>query len=421
MSIPVTCPECQSHFHVGDEFAGRPGRCPECEAILHVPDPDAPVEHAVHPDPHPYWAAPAAEAFEAAPAPVREPRPEERFEPAPWRRPDDRPRQRQFDPHDRAARWARVHRGLGYVQVAVVLGFVSQILQTVLMLARGGAQQDPNALPDSGQIALGFGALFMVLAAWMFWVLGRAAGLRVPYVPARSCARASFVMALGSIGASVLTFCLLFMTLGVAAQAGANGGPPPPAAVLFVLLMMGALCLTAGLAGGAEIAGLMALARIGDALRDRAAAGWARRSIVVMVLAGGLMVFGFCGVFVYAGAKEQQRQQQAQAAGGANPAPANDKDKPKEKRKDKAGAKDKAGNGKDAPAPAQPAAAGPGQNPPPEPMDGTLALVLDLVFFGPLILYLIHYSVALQVGRKAIRREIDVLTGKDHGEHDHAY
>jgi hypothetical protein len=418
MSIPVTCPECQSHFHVGDEFAGRPGRCPECTAILQVPDPDAPIEHEEQPeDSHPYWTPRGVEAFEMAPAPVRESRQEDRFEPAPRRRPDDRPREPRFDPHDRAARWARVHRGLGYVQVAVLLGFVSQILQTVLMLARGGAQNDPNALPDSGQIALGFGALFMVLAAWMFWVLGRAAGLRVPYVPARSCARASFVMALGSIGASVVTFCLFFVTLGALAQAGANGGPPPPAAVLFVLLMMGSLCLTAGLAGGAEIAGLMALARIGDALRDRTAAGWARRSIVVMVVAGMLMVFGFCGVFIYAGAKEQQRQQQAQAAGAANPAPANDKDKPKEKRKDK----EKAGNGKDAPAPAQPAAAGPGQNPPPEPMDGTLALILDLIFFGPLILYLIHYSVALQAGRRAIRREIDVLTGKDHGEHDHAY
>ena len=122
------------------------------------------------------------------------------------------------------------------------------------------------------------------------------------------------------------------------------------------------------------------------------------------------------------GAKEQQRQQQAQAAGAANPAPANDKDKPKPKRGDKAAAKekDKADHGKDA-APAQPAAAGPAQNPPPEPMDRTTALILDLVFFGPLILYLIHYSVALQAGRKAIRREIDVLTGKDHGEHDHHY
>jgi hypothetical protein len=47
--------------------------------------------------------------------------------------------------------------------------------------------------------------------------------------------------------------------------------------------------------------------------------------------------------------------------------------------------------------------------------------VFDLVFFGPLILYLIHYSVALQTGRRAIRREIDVLTGKDHGEHDRQY
>jgi hypothetical protein len=425
MSIPVTCPECQSHFHVGDEFAGRPGRCPDCTAILQVPDPAAPVEHAeIHEDPHPYWTPRGPEAFEPAPAPVRESRRDERSEPAPRRRPDDRPREKRFDPRERAERWARVHRGLGYVQVAVLLGFVSQILQTVLMLARGGVQQDPNALPDSGQIALGFGMAFMILAAWMFWVLGRAAGLRVPYVPARSCARASFVMVLGSIGAFLVTFCLLFAALGAAAQAGANGGPPPPGAVLLMLMMLGSMCLSAGLAGGAEIAGLMALGRIGDALRDRAAAGWARRSIVVMVLAGTLMVFGFCGVFVYLGAKEEQRQQQAQAAGAANPAPApaNDKDKPKQKRGDKEAPKekDKADNAKEA-APAQPPAAGPAQNPPPEPIDQTMTLVLDLVFFGPLILYLIHYSVALQAGRRAIRREIDVLTGKDHGEHDHQY
>jgi hypothetical protein len=43
---------------------------------------------------------------------------------------------------------------------------------------------------------------------------------------------------------------------------------------------------------------------------------------------------------------------------------------------------------------------------------------MNLVFYVPLLAYLIHYSVALQAGRRAIRREIDVLTGRDHGEHD---
>src|SRR5690349_18930249 len=187
MSIPVTCSDCQSHFHVGDEFAGRPGRCPECGHVLEVPAPAAEVPHpepVEHPEPYPYWGPSAPEPFEERPAPVRERRRDRADD---VRRDDtDEPRRPRFDPHDRAARWSRVHRGLGYLQVAVVLGLVSQFLQTILMLARGGVQQNPNGLPDSGQVALVFGAMAMLLAAAMFWLMGRAAGMRAPYVPARN-------------------------------------------------------------------------------------------------------------------------------------------------------------------------------------------------------------------------------------------
>jgi hypothetical protein len=286
--------------------------------------------------------------------------------------------------------------------VAVVLGIASQFLQTILMLARGGVQQNANGLPDSGQIALVFGAMAMMLAAAMFWLMGRAAGMRAPYVPARNCARPSFLMALGSVGACVATFCLFLMALGAAAQAGANGGAPPPGFIVMMLFAMCTFCLTAGFAVGAEIAGLTGLGRIGDALRDRAAAAWARRSIVVMLVAGGIMMFGLCGVTVYAGHVEQERQKAMAGPGPANGAPANGKDKQKDHKKDAA------------PAP-PPAANGAGQNPPPGPIDETLALVFNLIIFGPLILYLIHYSVALQTGRRAIRHEIDRLTGKDDG------
>ena len=426
MSIPVTCPECQSHFHVGDEFAGRPGRCPDCTAILEVPDPAAtPTDtaaHLDHPDPDPYATPRVVEAFE--PAPVPPPMPRQRERP---RRDDtweedlrddyaDDPR-RRFDPRDRAERWARVHRGLGYIQVAIVIGFVSLILQTILTVARGGVPDNPNGMPDSGQIALGFGTVLMMLSAVMFWVLGRAAGLRVPYVPARNSARASFVMALGVIVGCLLTFCFLIGAIGAIAQAGPNGGPPTPEALLFTLLLMGGFFLTVGLVAGAEVAGLLSLGRIGDALRDRAAAGWARRSIVVMLVAGGLMMFGLCGVMVYA-ADQQQKQEKAKAGAAG---PADDKGKAKDKADGKgnakAEAKDKADNGKEA----APPAAGAGQGPPPEPFDPTLALILNLVFFIPLLVYLIHYSVALQAGRRAIRREVDKLTGRDHGEHDRPY
>jgi len=37
MSIPVTCPSCNSSFHVKAEFAGKSGQCPKCRTVIHVP------------------------------------------------------------------------------------------------------------------------------------------------------------------------------------------------------------------------------------------------------------------------------------------------------------------------------------------------------------------------------------------------
>jgi len=414
MSIPVTCSDCQSHFHVGDEFAGRPGRCPDCGHVLEVPDPAAdPAVHAEDPDPHHPYGTPHFE-HPPLPAPLGNGRPTRDDYGEEDHRADDGdvpprprtdPRRPKFDPHERAAKWARVHRGLGYLQVAVVLGFTSQTLQTILMIARGGVRQNPNGLPDSGQVALAVGAVFMVLAAWMFWVLGRVGGVRVPYLPARNSARASLVLAMGSIGGCMFSFCFLIGALGAAQNPG-NGGE---AAVLMALTLC-VMLLTVLLAAGAEVAGLVSLGRIGDALRDRAAATWARRSIVVMLVAVGLIMFGLCGVVAYAAAHAPPPPR---AQGGANAGAAGAQGKEK--------GKDKADHPKDA-APAQPPAAnGAAQNPPPAEPDETLTMVMNLVFFIPLILYLLHYSMALQAGRRAIRREIDVLTGRDHGEHDRPY
>lgn len=419
MSIPVTCPECQSHFHVGDEFAGQAGRCPDCTAVLQVPDPAV----ALHPDPEfsPYWSPRSPEPFEGLPPRARQR--ERRRDPEAELRADydDRPRRPQFDPHDRAVRWARVHRGLGYLLGAVALGFLSQILQTLLFLARGGVRPNPDAGADSGQVAMAFGTLALLFGSWLFWVLGRAAGIRVPYVPARSCARASFTMVLGCIAAVLVTFCLLVGSIMAMAPGGAGG---PEAALLGMMLML-ALFLTIGLAFGAEIAGLVALGRIGDALKDRGAAGWARRSIVVMLLAGGVMAFGVCGVSIYWMAKQQPKQAQAKAARN-QPAAAKDKQNGENKGKEKVQAKEP---DKDRPAGANADDKkkgdlpddGPAEDPPPEPLDGPATLFFNLVCFGPMIFFLIHYSIALHLGRRAIRREIDVLTGRDHGGHDHPY
>ena len=180
MPIPVTCPECQYHFLVDDEFAGRPGRCPECAAVIQVPDPEPtppPPLPEVHEDPYPYRTPRAVEAFEDFPSRTRRSRDRD-----PEHDDDDRDRHErdlrddyeegrgargrgEFDAHARAAAWERVYKGLGYIQLGVILYFFGQLLQMGFIIARGLDKLNENALPDGGEIAVGIGGLVVVLAA----------------------------------------------------------------------------------------------------------------------------------------------------------------------------------------------------------------------------------------------------------------
>src|SRR5262245_19840516 len=199
MPINVTCSECHYHFFVGDEYAGRPGRCPECSAVIHVPDADGPRPAEQSAEPDPYRARRRHDPFDDE-FPSRRRRRDDsggRHEDQERLDFDDRPR--RFDPQTRADAWGRVYRGLGYVQIAVILYFFGQVLQMGFMLSRGGPKANPNALPDSGEIAVGIGGVVVMLAAGTFWCLGRLWGTRVPYLPARSWAKASFFMVLASV------------------------------------------------------------------------------------------------------------------------------------------------------------------------------------------------------------------------------
>src|SRR5262245_19134195 len=136
MPIPVTCPECQYHFLVGEEFAGRPGRCPECAAVMHVPGPDSDLPHpGAHPDPFPERTPRAAESFDDFPSRVRRRRDEvrerDRYEDELRDDFDDRQgrsRGGSFDPHARAAKWESASRGLRNLMVAVILRAVAEIV-----------------------------------------------------------------------------------------------------------------------------------------------------------------------------------------------------------------------------------------------------------------------------------------------------
>ena len=267
----------------------------------------------------PVHAAPRAEAFEPVPIPPPMPgggngrRDDEPGEgPAPTSTTARPPR---FDPRERAERWARVHRGLGYLQVAVVLGFVSQILQTTPDDRPRGRAGEPER--DAGQRADRPRVRGVADDAGGRDVLGPRPGGR-----AAGAVRAGPQAAPGPASswswraspAVLVDFCLFVAAIGAIAQAGANGARRRPRPCCSYCARSWAPSrLTAGLVAGAEVAGLMALGRIGDALRDRAAAGWARRSIVVMFIAGGLIMFGPVRALVYAG--EQQKQREKERAG----------------------------------------------------------------------------------------------------------
>jgi hypothetical protein len=421
MPINVTCSECQYHFFVGDEYAGRPGRCPECGAVIHVPDADGPRPPDRPADPDPYGTRRHDDAFDDEFPSRRRRRDDdrERYEDQQRADYDDRPR--RFDTQGRARAWQRVYRGLGFIQIAVVTGFLSQILQGVLVVARGGPNAHQNGPMDSGMIATAIGTVLLVFATGLFWLIGRVGGARVPYVPARAWGRASLFLVLASVGA--MPFCCCFMLAAAEAMAQGGGAPKPEAAVMVLLFMLSFL-LFCVLVIGAEVTALVSMARIGDGLKAHSAAASARVSIAVLFIVLGLLVAGTCVLSLYVNHKQmQQIQNQAPQAAPANQGndagpPAKDA-APAPPANDKAGAKDKGkAKEKDAGPPPQPAN---GPPPPPNPMDDETMLIGEGVLYGLLLIYLVHFSVSVQRVRRAIRREIDILTGNEQRQDDHPY
>lgn len=416
MPINVTCPGCDYHFLVGDEFAGQPGRCPECGNVINVPDPhaeqaDPEIHHEPHPEPHPFQTPHVDEPLEEFPLRSYR-RQDDRYESGLREDFDDRPRDRTlaprepaFDPLARAANWQRVHKGLGYIQIAVVLYFLSQLLQTGFFLVHGVENNNPNAMPDSGEIAVGLGGLVFILFAAAFWMLGRFAMIKSPYVPSRGWARVSFYMVLGVLG-SIAGFCCLF-TGGLMIAAGG----PNPGALGLIMLSLLALILAMVLVAGAELCGLMSLAKVGDGLHAASAATWARMSALLLVLLIGAVTVGGCGFLIWATGQQQKKQ----AQGGnraANPNPGGVQQK--------GNAPIVKGNG-----PNNPPAAG---NPPPAQQpplfddngaDPKAQFIFQTVLVGLILLYLVQYSISLQKGRRAIREEIHTLTGGKDGHDDH--
>jgi len=410
MPIPVTCSECQYHFLVGDEFAGRPGRCPECSAVIHVPGPDSDLPHpGAHPDPFPERTPRAADSFDDFPSRVRRRREDvrerDRYEDDLRDDFDDRrggPRGSSFDPHARSAAWNRVYKGLGYVQIAVILYFFGQSLQMGFMLIRGVDRMNGNGLPDSGEIAVGIGGLVVMMAAGVFWLIGRFGGTRVPYVPARGWAKVSFFLSLSGVACMVGFFCMFVSALVMVGQQGPN-----PGAVLILLLAVMVMLFAGLLLVGAEVSALVSLAKIGDGLQAPGAASWARQTMVLLFILLGLMMAGFCGLTIYSA--EQQKQKQAGA--GNPPAVQQNGAAPQGKNKDK---------DKDAaPAKANAAPAGANgqqqqqqQNPfGDDQLDDKTQFIVQTVMIGMILLYLLHFSIGLQRGRRAIRDEMNRLTG----------
>jgi hypothetical protein len=412
MPIAVHCPSCQALFHVGDEFAGRPGRCPECGTVLRVPGPEPepeplPEPHPEHPDPY-RTPRPVEPPDDDRPFPSRRRRDNYRDDEDRVREDFDdqfRPARRGFDPHTRAAAWERVIRGLWYVLVAAVLYAFAEVFVTGFMIARGIKENAPVVM-DSGLVAAFCGYMVVLLAGVGFWLLGRFLCVRVPYVPARGWAKASFGLGLTGMFLVVTCFCLIVMAAGAA---GGGQGNAPAVGVLFLMSLM-ALGVAFLAVLGAEGAGLMSLIQIGKGLRDNAAAGWAKLCLGLMIFLLGAGTVAVCGITIYAMDK-QQKKLAAQGAAKANNPPANDKKADDKGKADpKAEGKDKA---KDAPPQVNPPA-----NPPPnpfepeQPFDDTTQLIVNLISLGVRGLYLIVYITTLAKVRGAIRREIKVLTGE---------
>jgi hypothetical protein len=412
MPIAVTCPECQYHFLVGDEFAGRPGRCPECAAIIDVPGPDPralPPSHEPR-DRSPYETRRAADSFEDDfPSRLRRRRRDDdrdRYEPdedadyqerRPGRVGDDGAR--AFDAHARARKWASVAGGLRNLMVAVILMTCAGTVASVFELIDPVRPGQQNALTPKDK-AIAIGNLVFIILALLLWGYGRIGCGRVPYVPARRIALPAGVIA----GLSAILGVFAFAGMGVGIlmivqnPAGAGG----------IFLLLGCCALLPVFVGlpVAEFMGLLSQLKMAAGLRDAAFARAARVQLVVAILLTGLFFAGLCTAFVFAMGvqqkaiqkqEEERRQQQAAQVGAPKDGGPAAKGGPK--------AQGPANNGAN------------GQPPPPEFDVGEHPeLVYGVAIFRLLILwpYAAVSVVACQLGRRAVRREIDQLVGDPH-------
>lgn len=435
MPIQVTCPDCQYHFHVADEFAGRMGRCPVCGEVIRVPDPHAGEPGHPDPDPHPYGLPPA---FEDLPAPsARSPA----AAPAgPDYRPRDRAerrRERQFDPHARAARWMNVSHGLRNLMVATVLLVGDYVAILVFGLTDIAQGMPPNQI--ARKQALYIATALVCAISLILWGMGRAGCGRVPYVPAQRVAfPAGVIAALSAVGGliglgGVVVGAIMLMQQN---QFGLQISllfqfALFPAAVGFLL---------------AEGLGLASQVRMAAGLRDSAFGTASRVQLVVFLGMSLLSCCLTCGVAVAFEQADQQMQQQQNGANG------NEEDAQPD-RKDRQPAPDKKGapplpgkkgataakkdeRGPDKKVPEQPAAGGkkgeepdqkkdgPGDQPaagaaqapaqpPPPPDPAVLAgylvccLVLALAAAGTGL-------ICFHLGRRAVHREVARLVRDPH-------
>src|SRR5262249_16540135 len=190
----------------------------------------------------------------------------------------------------------------------------------------------------------------------------------------------------------------------------AQQGPNPGAVMILGLALM--VCFVGALmVVGAEVCALVSLARIGDGLKAPSAAAWARQSIAALVVLIGLLTVGFCTFAIYVAHRQEGKQKQ----GANNPPLGRGKHKRKANNRAEGRAKDAAPppNGQVQPPNQQQ------QNPfDDNAVDPETEFAAQGVMIGLVLLYLLHFSVGLQKVRRAIRREIDVLTGNEQRQDD---
>ncbi|HKB01781.1 MAG TPA: hypothetical protein VKD90_06155 [Gemmataceae bacterium] len=417
MPIPVSCPECHYHFLVGDEFAGRPGRCPECAAIIDVPGADLQALPSSHEprEPSPYESRRAADSFEDDfPSRLRRRgRPDDdwnRYEPDGQADFDDRrygrSSERTFDAQARAAKWEKVAGGLRNLIVAVVLVTVAQVVTSAFDLVEPIQPGQQNALRERDKAMLIGNLVFFVLAMLM-WAYGRIGCGRVPYVPARRVALPAGVIAglTAVLGACAFGAMVVGVFLVVQNPAGPGGA---------LLLMLGVCAFFPALIGFlvAELMGLVSQVKMATGLRDAAFARASRLQIVVALVLTGVVMAGFCVLLVFMMGemqKAQKKQENEQRQQRAQQAP------PEKADPGPAGAKGKGNGNANGPAPVNNGPAG--QQPPPEFDWGdhpgaVYAMVVGRLFV--VLTYAVVSVICFQLGRRAVRREIDQLVGDPH-------